>query len=470
MQVFEKLSDGLKREIQVVIPYEDFNCEINKHLSELKERVHVPGFRAGKVPISHLRRLYGPQVMKKALDSLLKETSRNAIESCCEKLAFQPQIDLSDSVQDLEMVIRDRIDFSYLMSFEILPEFELIDFSKLEIMRMVISISEENVLESLEHIAESNRPYIKKEPGSVSIRGDRLIIDFKGMLDGKPFEGGTGDNVSLILGAGDYISGFEEKLVNVITGSDLSFTVTFPDDYPVRALAGQEVDFMVHVREISGPSETTLNDDFAKSLGFESLDLLKEAVRSQISKEYDSLSRQSLKRALFDKMEEIYSFDVPPTLLQSEVTSIWKQVQHDMEEKGEKIEDGCSLEEETRSEYKRIAERRVRLGLVLSKIGELNGIKVTDNELKKALGNQIRQYPGHEEEIFQHYKNNPSALSGLQAPVFEEKVVDYLLSLVKTIDRIVERHEVLNYLEGEDFLLQPLDPQVVKKLPKRKKQ
>lgn len=445
MQVTETLAEGLKRELKVVIPASELASRLETYLDDLKDKVKIKGFRPGKVPAAHLKRLYGRQATAEILNELLNETTRKAVEERNEKPALQPEIDLPEG--DAEAILSGSADISFKMSYDILPEFELIDFKTVEIERPVVEIADAEIDEQIARIAENNKPFETKD--GAAEEGDRVLMSYLGKLDGTPFDGGADENGQLVLGSKQFIPGFEEQLVGLKAGDEKVIEVSFPEDYPAKHLAGKPVTFDIVVKEVQAPGEVTIDDDFAKGLGLEGLDKLKEIIRGQIESQYGAMTRQKVKRQLLDKLDEVYTFDLPERLVQSEFDGVWRQVEQDMQRSGKSFEDEETTEDEARGEYRKIAERRVRLGLVLSEVGEQNQVKVTDEEVQRALYEKVRQFPGQEKQVFDFYRNNPTALASLQAPIYEEKVVDYILELAKVTDKTVTKDELMADDEDE---------------------
>ena len=338
--------------------------------------------------------------------------------------------------------------WAFTLAYEIIPKFDLVDFSTLAVDRQVVEVADAEVDEQLEKIGESNRDFTAKEGAAED--GDRVTMDFVGKIDGEPFEGGAGTATPLVLGSGQFIPGFEEQLVGVSAGDEKTVTVTFPDEYQAAHLAGKEAEFDVRVSEIAAPGEIVIDDAFAERLGIESLEKLKGTIRSQIENEYGQLTRQRVKRQLLDSLDEAHQFDLPPQLVENEFEQIWNQVTQDMERESKTFEDEDTTEEAAKAEYRKIAERRVRLGLVLSKVGDENKIEVSDSETERALYERVRQFPGQEKEVFDFYRNNAQALASLRAPVYEEKVVDFLLELVKVNDTTVTKEDLLAMIEEDE--------------------
>ncbi|MCA1298676.1 trigger factor [Stappia indica] len=445
MQVTETLAEGLKRELKVVIPASELASRLDTYLEDLKGKVQIKGFRPGKVPSAHLKRLYGRQATAELLNEMITETTRSAVQERNEKPALQPEIDLADD--DAEAILTGGADIAFTMSYDILPEFEIIDFKTISIERPVVEIDDSEVDEQIAQIANNNKPFETKDGAAED--GDRVLMSYLGKLDGEPFDGGADENGQLVIGSKQFIPGFEEQLVGLKAGDEKTIEVSFPEDYPAKHLAGKPVTFDIVVKEVQSAGEVTIDDEFAKGLGLDSLDKLKEIVRGQIESQYGAMTRQKIKRQLLDKLDERYQFDLPERLVASEFDGVWRQVEADMTNAGKSFEDEGSSEEETRAEYRKIAERRVRLGLVLSEVGDQNEIKVSDEEVQRALYDRVRQFPGQEKEVFEFYKSNPTALASLQAPIYEEKVVDYILELAAVTDKTVTKEELMAEDEEE---------------------
>lgn len=447
MQVSETLAEGLKRELKVVIPATDLATRLDEYLVDMKSKVNINGFRPGKVPVAHLKRVHGRQAMGELIGNLINETTSKTIEDRKEKPALQPEIDLSDD--DAEKVLAGEADLVYTISYEVLPVFELVDFSAIELARPIVEISDVEVDEQVKQIAESNRPFEAREEGAAAEDGDRVTMHYLGKLDGVPFDGGEDENGQLVLGSGSFVPGFENQVVGMKIGDEKVIDVTFPEEYGAANLAGRAVTFDINVKGIEDAGDVSIDDEMATKLGLESLEKLKEIVRGQIESQFGAATRQKVKRELLDKLDAEYTFDLPEKLLEAEFDGVWKQVEADMQQSGKSFEDEKTTEEEAKAEYRKISERRVRLGLVLSEVGEQNKVQVTDEEVQKALFDRVRQFPGQEQQVFEFYKNNEQALASLRAPIYEEKVVDFILELAKVSDKVVSKEELLAQDEDE---------------------
>lgn len=446
MQVTETQAEGLKRAYRVVLPASELGAKADNRLNEMKDRVQLKGFRPGKVPVAHLKRMYGKSVMAEVIEQAVTEANGKIVEENGLRLALQPRVELPQDEAEVRGVIEGGADLTYTVELEVLPKIELGNFKDISITRPVVEVTEAEVDETLNRLADANRAYEAKDGAAAS--GDRVTVDFVGSIDGVPFEGGAGEGIQVVIGSNSFIPGFEEQLVGIAAGEERTLEVTFPEAYAARELAGKAASFQVTAKTVEAPGAFTLDDEFAKSLGQESLDKLKEQVRTRISQEHSGVARQKVKRALLDGLDELHKFDVPPTLVSQEFDGVWAQVQQDLTAQKRTFEDEGTTEEAARVDYQKIAERRVRLGLVLAEIGERNNIQVTDDEVTRAVVERARQFPGQEQQVWDYYRRNPQALASVRAPLFEEKVVDFLLELANVTDQSVTREEL--YKEDED--------------------
>ena len=448
MQVTETVSEGLKREFKVVVPKSDLATKADAKLDQLKDQVRLNGFRPGKVPVAHLKRLYGRAVMAEMIDTAVREANAQIVTDRGFKLVREPQVTGLEEKDAVEQVIEGKSDLAYTVAIEILPAIELADFKGIALERLNAEIAETEVDEALAKIAEQSRPFAAKGEGAKAADGDRVVIDFTGKLDGTPFQGGTGGDVALHLGSGSFIPGFEEQLVGLGAGEQKTIKVTFPQTYPTAHLAGKEAEFDVTVKAVEAPQAVTMDDEFAKSLGLELLAKLREMVKQRLTQEHGAMSRQKVKRQLLDELDAKHKFAPPPSLVEDEFANVWKTIQDDLGTRHRSFEDEGTTEEKAKEEYRGIAERRVRLGLVIAEIGERNKIQVTEDELSRSVMERARQVPGREKEVWEFYTKNPDALASLRAPIFEDKVVDYILELAKITDKTVSREEL--YKEDDE--------------------
>jgi len=446
MQITESSSDGLKRRLKVVVEAGELGQRFSTRLDEIKDRVQLKGFRKGKVPVAHIKKVFGRSLMSEVVEEAIRETSSKAIAERNERPAAMPAIALSEDQAEIERIFAGEADLAFEMSFEVLPEVRLTDFKALRLERLVAEVDAETVDKAVAGLAARNQTFVPGE-GLKAGEGDRVTIDYRGAIDGKPFERGKGENLSLVLGQANFIPGFEDGLTGAVKGETRTVKGTFPADYPVAELAGKEALFEVVVKEVETPVETVADDAFAKTMGAESLDKLKELVSAQFKREYDAASRLKLKRELLDALETAHDFELPPSLVEREFQSIWKQLNENLKSEGKTFADEGKTEEEARAEYRRIAERRVRLGLIVGEIGDKNKIEVTQDELRRALIEHARRFPGQEKLVYEYFEKTRGALQELRAPIFEDKVVEFVLELVKPAEKIVSSDELMKRLE-----------------------
>jgi trigger factor len=448
MQVTETTTEGLKREFRVVVPAADLEARLNERIVELKDRVRLNGFRPGKVPINHLKRVYGRAVMAEAIEAVVRETNAQIVSDRGFRLAMEPKVTLPEEQSEIEGVITGHSDLAYTVAVEVIPAIELTDFKNIVIERLVADVTDEQIEEAIKAIADQNKPFAAKGEGAKAEKGDRVVISFTGTIDGQPFEGGTGEDIAVLLGSDTFIPGFEEQLTGISAGEVRTVNASFPPNYSVETLAGKDAAFEVTAKAVEAPGSVTIDDAFAKSLGIESLDNLKTTVKERLEREHANVSRQKLKRTLLDKLDELHRFAPPPTLVEEEFDRVWNTVLSDLKSQNRTFDDEGTTEDKAKLEYQSIADRRVRLGLVIAEIGEKNGIKVTEDELSRAVVERARQFPGREQEVWDYYRKNPSAVGALRAPIFEEKVVDFVVELAKVSDKKVSREEL--YKEDDD--------------------
>jgi len=447
MQVTETLSEGLKREFKVVVPAAELDAKVNARLDEMKDRVRINGFRPGKVPVAHLKRLYGRSTMAEVIEATVRDTNNQIVSERGFKLAANPKVTLPTEQGATEKLIAGDSDLDYTMSLEIVPPINLADFKTIKLTRLSSDVTETEVEEGVARIAEQNKPYVAKGEGTKAENGDRVTVSFAGTIDGKPFEGGSGDDAVVLIGSNTFIPGFEEQLVGISAGETRALKVRFPQHYQAEHLAGKDAEFVVTAKSIEAPGSITVNDEFAKSLGLESLTKLRDAVKDRIAHEHVAMSRQRVKRALLDELDKLHKFEPPPSLVEEEFDRVWKSVLSEMETEKKTFADENTTEEKARAEYRAIADRRVRLGLVLAEIGEKNNIAVSDDEMNRAVMDRVRQFPGQEQRVYDYLRQNPQALAAMRAPIFEEKVVDFLLELAGVTEKKVSREEL--YKEDE---------------------
>jgi len=442
MQVTETLSEGLKREYKVVVPAAELDAKVNQRLDDLKGRVRINGFRPGKVPVAHLKRMYGRSAMAEVIEATVRDANNQIVSERGFKLAADPKVTLPTEESAITQLIDGKSDLNYTMALEIVPPITLGDFKTIKLTKLTADVAETEVEEGIKNIADQNRPYTPRPQGEKATKDDRITISFAGTIDGKPFEGGTGDDAVVLIGSNTFIPGFEDQLIGVTTGETRALKVTFPAHYMKEDLAGKDAEFVVTAKSVEAPGTVTIDDEFAKVLGLESLEKLRDAVKDRITREHASMSRQKIKRALLDELDKMHKFDPPPTLVEEEFDRVWKSVLQELENERKTFADENTTEEKAKAEYRAIAERRVRLGLVLAEIGEKNSITVTEDELSRAVMDRARQFAGQEQRVWDYYRQNPQAVAALRAPIFEEKVVDFLLELASVKDSKVSREEL----------------------------
>ena len=451
MQVTETSSDGLKRELKVTIPQGELSQRFSTRLDEVKDQVQLKGFRKGKVPTAHLKRLYGRSLMAEVLQAAVEETSRTAIKERNERAAHQPNINLTEDKDEIEKVLSGQSDLAFTMSYEALPKIEVTDLAALKLEREVADVAPEAVDKALADLVERAIRY-EVEAERAAGDGDRMTVDFVGRVDGNEFEGGKADDAQIVIGQSQFIPGFVEGITGAKAGEERVVNAKFPEAYPEKALAGKDVVFTVKVKEVAKPVRPEINDDFAKTLGAESLAKLRELVTARIASEYAGVARMKLKQQILDGLDKAHDFALPQTLVTNEFEGIWRQVTQSLERAGKTFADEGKNEEEVKAEYRKIAERRVRLGLVIGEIGEKTGVEVTQDELRRALIEQARRYQGQEKFVYEYYEKNPAALIELRAPIFEEKVIDHILGQAKPTDKKVTAEELLKPDPREDAL------------------
>lgn len=441
MQVTETLNEGLKRGYRMILSAQALDDKVTEKLKEAQPEIELKGFRKGKVPLPLLKKQFGPRVLGEAMQESVDEAMRAHFEEKGERPAFEPDVKMAN--QDW----KEGDDVEIELSYEALPEVPAVDLSRIKLERLVVTADEAAIDEALGNLAASAQDFRDREDGAAAQDGDQVVIDFVGKLDGEPFEGGSAEDYPLTLGSGSFIPGFEEQLVGVRAGEAKTVTVSFPEDYQAANLAGKEAVFDCTVKAVKEPVAAEINDDLAQKYGAESLDALKERIRERLEQEYAGAARAVLKRKVLDALDAMVSFELPPSLVETEAKQIAHQLWHEEhpEEKGH--EHG---EIEPTEEQVTLAERRVRLGLLLADLGQKAEVRVSDAEMTQAVMNQARQYPGHEREFFEFVQKNPQMSQQLRAPIFEDKVIDYVVELAEVTERTVSREELEKILEGMD--------------------
>lgn len=475
MQVTETNSDGLKREFKITVPRADIVQKLENQLETLKGRINLPGFRPGKAPLPLLKKLHGKSLMGQVLEETINETSGKTLEERNLRPALQPQIEITQFDYETES------DLEYTMSVEVVPEIQVPDFSGLKLERLVAEVPDELVDQELERLASSRKNFVAAEEGKAAENGDVVVIDFLGKLDGEPFEGGAAEGHSLELGSGSFIPGFEEQLVGAKAGDERVLNITFPENYPAKDLAGKETTFDVKVHEVKVAEPVVVNDELAKMFGLESLDELKKLLRERLEQDTKELTRARLKRSLLDALAESEKFEVPEGMVELEFQQIWRAVLADMGHDPDHVHDEhCDHDHdhdheeptpEMEAEYRAIADRRVRLGLLLAEVGQQNKITVPQEEVTRLIAREARRFPGQEREVFEFYQRNPQAMAQLRAPLYEDKVVDFILELVKLEDRNVTREELERAVEEDEAApeVKPAEKKAAKKTKSKAK-
>src|ERR1700759_1258789 len=449
MQVTETLVEGLKHEFQINVPAADLDAKADAKLVDLKDKVRINGFRPGKVPVSHLKKVYGRSVMAETVEQTIRDTNTQIFTERGFKLATEPKVTMPTEEKAVDDILTGKSDLTYTVSIEVVPPIQLADFKSFSVEKPVVDVTDADVDEAIKRIADQSRNYAAKEEGARAAAGERVTINFKGTIDGTPFEGGTGEGIQVVIGAGQFIPGFEEQLIGIAAGETRTLKVSFPKNYASAKLAGQAAEFETTATQVEAPQETNIDDEFAKTLGLESLDKLKEAARERLTAEFAGAPRQRVKRMLLDRLDEAHRFEAPPSLVEEEFRLMWNSIKAEMESGGKTFADEDTTEQAAEEEYRKIADRRVRLGLVLSEIGEKNKITVTDDEVGRAVIERARSMPGREKEVWDYYRNNANALAQLRAPIYEDKVVDFILELANVTEKKVTREELFKEEDDE---------------------
>jgi trigger factor len=436
MQITETVSDGLRREYKIVIGATDLDQKLTGRIEEMKPDVQLKGFRKGKAPVSYLKKTFGKSMMGEIVEAAVNESSQKAVTDNSLKPAFPPQIDL---ISEMQQVVDGKSDLEFTVKVDLMPDFELTDPAKLKVEKLVADVTDTEVDEAVYNLAKQGLTYSPRGEGEAAEKDDSVKLDFVGRVDGEEFPGGKADDFSLVLGSGQFIPGFEDQLIGVKAGETRELNVKFPGDYPDAKLADKDAVFTAKVKEVSKPDAFVVDDELAKKLGLDSLATLKDRVRDQLKADFTRASRMHLKRRILDALDAAHNFLLPPTMVESEFDAIWKAVEAELQREGKTAADEGKTEEELKKEYHDIAERRVRLGLVLARIGEQNGISLTQDEINRAIANRARQFPGQEQQVFNFYANNQRAQAEIRAPLFEEKVVDFIAELAEVTEKKVDR-------------------------------
>ncbi len=444
MQINETVSQDLHKQFTVTVPASELDSRVNARLEEMKPRMNLKGFRPGKAPVSFLKKQFGKSIMGEVVEAAVNEGSQKAIADNKLKPALQPRVEPVGSVED---VVDGKADLTFKVIVDLMPEFETTDPSKLTVERLIADVADADVNEALDRLAKNVRNYVTKDGGAA--KDDVAVIDYEGSVDGVPFDGGKGSDFSLTIGSGTFIPGFEDGLIGAKAGEQRDVKVTFPTEYHAPEMAGKDAIFAVTVKEVKVPEDAGIDDELAKKLGLDDLATLKDRVREQLTSDFKSASRLHLKRRVLDALDNAHDFPLPPAMVDHEFSNIWAQVEEELKREGKTAADEGKTDEELRAEYRKIAERRVRLGLVLGKLGEQNGISIAGDEVQRAIMARARQFPGQEQQVFQFYANNPQAQAEIRAPLFEDKVVDFIAELATVNERKVDKETLFADPEDE---------------------
>jgi trigger factor len=450
MQVTETLNEGLKRKLSVSIPAADLNVRLDAKLEELKGQANIKGFRPGKVPLAYIRKQFGRSAMSEVMTDAINNSVSETLDKREERAAAQPKVDLPEDQAVINEVLDGKADLNFEVEYEILPAVTLMDLKGIALTKPVVEVAETDLDAEVNRVFAQNRGYTDKGDDAVVETGDRLGLSFLGKIDGEEFEGGKSDHAHLTVGTGEFIPGFEEQLVGMKKNETRTIEVTFPADYQSEELAGKKATFDVTILHVDGPNAGELDDAFATRLGLENVAVLRDAVKSQMEAALASMSRQHIKRQILDALDDGHKFDVPAQLVDAEFETIWQRVQHEVQSHGRSFEDEGTTEEAARAQYRTIAERRVRLGLVVAEIGNQNEVNVSEEEHQQALIAEVRRFPGQEQQVYDYYRKNPQALAGLRAPVFENKVVDFLAEQGKVEEKTMTREELAKLIQADE--------------------
>ncbi|MBA4492089.1 trigger factor [Paracoccus sp. S1E-3] len=444
MQVKETQNEGLKRGYQMTLPAADLAAMVDQKLKEAQPEVEMKGFRKGKVPMAMLKKQFGPRVLGDAMQDSVDGALRKHLDESGDRPAVQPKVEMQDGEN-----WKEGDDVVVNVTYEVLPAIPEVDLSKLKLERLVVKAEDAAVTEALENLAKNAKSYEDKKKGSKAAKDDQIVIDFKGSVDGELFEGGSAEDYPLVLGSGSFIPGFEDQLTGAKAGDEVEVKVQFPADYGHAALAGKDAVFATTVKAVKKPVDAKLDDELAKRFGAESLDKLKENIAERLEAEYKGASRAVMKRAVLDQLDGQVNFDLPEVLVEAEAAQIAHQLYHEEHPDDHGHHHG---EIEPTEEHKKLAERRVRLGLLLAEIGQKADVKVSDQEFTQAVMMQARQYPGQERAFFEFIQQNPQAQQQLRAPIFEDKVIDHIAEQAKVADKTVSKEDLEKAVEALDEL------------------
>ena len=439
MQVTETLNEGLKRGYAITVTAAELDAKVNEKLAEAQPEIEMKGFRKGKVPMALLKKQFGQRLLGEAMQETIDGAMNKHFEETGDRPALQPQVRMTN--EDW----KEGDDIEVEMSYEKLPEIPELDLKSVKLEKLVVKADDAAVDEALQNLAETAQDFKSRRKGSKAKDGDQVVIDFVGKIDGEPFDGGAAEDYPLVLGSGSFIPGFEEQLVGVKEGEEKDVTVSFPEEYGAEHLAGKEAVFSCTVKDVKEPVAAAIDDELAKKFGAEDLAALKSQIAERLEAEYAGAARQVMKRALLDQLDEMVSFELPPSLVEAEAKQIAHQLWH---EENPDVEGHDHAEIEPSDEHVKLAERRVRLGLLLAELGQKAEVEVTDAEMTQAIMNQARQYPGQERQFFEFVQQNPQMQQQLRAPIFEDKVVDYVVELAEVSEKEITKDELQKAVEA----------------------
>lgn len=438
MQITEISASGLKREYKVVINAAALESTVNEKLEAVRGQVNMPGFRPGKAPAALVKKQYGRALLGEAMEESVNSALQKTLEDNKLRPAMQPKVDIQ--------TFEEGKDFECTIAIEVLPEIVPGDFKQIKLERLVVEPNDTEVDEFLTRLSDQQKTYEKAD--KVAEKGDQVVIDFSGSVDGVKFDGGTATDYPLVLGSNTFIPGFEDQLIGMKVGEQKTVKVTFPEAYGNSDLAGKPADFDCTVKEVRAAGAVTIDDEFAKRFGLQSLQELKDNIKRDLGSEYKSLARMKMKRSLLDQLSDQHSFDVPPGMVEMEFGQIWNEISSDKARLEAEMAEEKKTEDELKAEYQKIAERRIRLGLLLSEVGRINNIEVKSEEITRAMVEQARRFPGQERQVMEYFQKNPEAAQSLRAPIFEDKVVDFIVEMATVTDKTVSKEELQKEVEA----------------------
>ena len=438
---------GLTYSFAVCVAKNYLANKLEGKIKEMQPKVNLKGFRVGKVPVAHIRKMYGRSIMNDVIEQTINESSQQALADNKVRPAGQPKIEMIDKPED---IIDGKADLNYTIEVEVIPEFEPVNAATLTFTRLTSDIADEEIEARIKELTAAQKSYKKKAKTAKAKKNDAVLINFKGRVDGEVFEGGTAEGHQLVIGSNTFIPGFEEQLIGTKAGETLEVAVSFPEEYQVAELAGKPAVFTTEILEVQGECETILDDELAKKFGLEDLKALQDTMKTQMENEYENQSRTKLKRVILDELDKKHNFDLPPQMVEAEFSGIWAQIEKEKEQGSLDQADKKKSDKALKAEYRKIAERRVRLGLVLAEMGTKTDITISNEELSQAVMAEAQRYPGQEQMVIDFYKKNPNAIDNMRAPLYEEKVIDFIVEKAKIVDKTVAKDEL--FAEDDDLL------------------